>query len=116
LSALSETDQEPNPTKETLSPFFKVSPTFFKNDSKANLADALVIPRSEERRVGKECRSRWLADHEKKKQKGHVVDHVFGSIAAGQQSSGTDSDNVTNPHVWSYGSVQSERSRTKDVP
>src|SRR5437899_4134848 len=26
-------------------------------------------PRSEERRVGKECRSRWAADHEKKKRK-----------------------------------------------
>src|SRR5437867_13181681 len=25
--------------------------------------------RSEERRVGKECRSRWLPDHEKKKKK-----------------------------------------------
>src|SRR6267142_4484474 len=26
-------------------------------------------PRSEERRVGKECRSRWSPDHEKKKKK-----------------------------------------------
>src|SRR5438094_4170631 len=28
-------------------------------------------PRSEERRVGKECRSRWSAYHEKKKEKKH---------------------------------------------
>src|SRR5438874_13572131 len=28
--------------------------------------------RSEERRVGKECRSRWLPDHEKKKRKKEV--------------------------------------------
>src|SRR5205823_13054045 len=26
-----------------------------------------TLPRSEERRVGKECRSRWAADHRKKK-------------------------------------------------
>src|SRR5690606_40301155 len=29
--------------------------------------------RSEERRVGKECRSRWSPDHEKKKEKRHGV-------------------------------------------
>src|SRR5690554_8099025 len=28
--------------------------------------DGQVAPRSEERRVGKECRSRWSPDHEKK--------------------------------------------------
>src|SRR5205807_10588260 len=28
-----------------------------------------TVNRSEERRVGKECRSRWSADHEKKKRK-----------------------------------------------
>src|SRR5438270_13996742 len=27
----------------------------------------VIIPRSEERRVGKECRCRWGADHERKK-------------------------------------------------
>src|SRR5947209_19099648 len=34
-------------------------------------------PRSEERRVGKECRSRWSPDHEKKKDKkrGVEVEH-----------------------------------------
>src|SRR5689334_24153106 len=26
-------------------------------------SDEIVLPRSEERRVGKECRSRWSADH-----------------------------------------------------
>src|SRR5471032_2508683 len=29
--------------------------------------------RSEERRVGKECRSRWSADHQKKKFGGHLA-------------------------------------------
>src|SRR5437764_13863371 len=34
------------------------------------VADALdLAERSEERRVGKECRSRWSADHSKKKEK-----------------------------------------------
>src|SRR5690242_21427793 len=31
--------------------------------------DRLVLGRSEERRVGKECRSRWAADYEKKKKR-----------------------------------------------
>src|SRR5438445_12800954 len=31
--------------------------------------DEGVVPRSEERRVGKECRSRWAPYHEKKKPK-----------------------------------------------
>ena len=26
-------------------------------------ADKVILPRSEERRVGKECRSRWSPDH-----------------------------------------------------
>src|SRR5690348_18342614 len=34
--------------------------------------------RSEERRVGKECRSRWAAEHEKKKKNGDSgVDHIY---------------------------------------
>src|SRR5688572_31545622 len=33
-----------------------------------NAEVAAVKPRSEERRVGKECRSRWSSYHEKKKQ------------------------------------------------
>src|SRR6266704_1849863 len=38
------------------------------------LIRAVVAPRSEERRVGKECRSRWSPDHEKKKkQRGEGV-------------------------------------------
>src|SRR5699024_11857374 len=32
-------------------------------------ANKIMIPRSEERRVGKECRSRWWKYHEKKKKK-----------------------------------------------
>ena len=39
-------DQDPKPTKDTLPPFFKVPPTLPKNDSKANLAAAFVIPAS----------------------------------------------------------------------
>src|SRR5947209_19861317 len=56
-------------------------------EAEADPAERLVVPavkgrehppdlppaepaRSEERRVGKECRSRWLADHEKKKRSG----------------------------------------------
>src|SRR5687767_15926480 len=38
----------------------------------------MVVPlfsRSEERRVGKECRSRWSRHHEKKKQTKDRVDH-----------------------------------------
>src|SRR5690348_17580755 len=44
-------------------------------DARNGVAGALVVlhraaARSEERRVGKECRSRWSPDHEKKKKKG----------------------------------------------
>src|SRR5205809_3480255 len=34
-------------------------------------ADEVIFLRSEERRVGKECRSRWSPDHEKKKKQGN---------------------------------------------
>jgi hypothetical protein len=44
LAALLDTDQDPKPTKDTLPPFFKVPSTLLKNDSKANLAAAFVIP------------------------------------------------------------------------
>src|SRR5205823_14870073 len=33
-------------------------------------------PRSEERRVGKECRSRWAAEHERKKRKAKVKEYA----------------------------------------
>ena len=46
LSSLLDTDQDPKPTKDTLSPAFNVFSTLPKNDSKANLAAALVIPAS----------------------------------------------------------------------
>src|SRR5205085_6103876 len=39
-----------------------------------SLAD--LYPRSEERRVGKECRSRWSPDHEKKRKKLGVAEAV----------------------------------------
>jgi hypothetical protein len=44
LAALLEIDQDPKPTKETLPPFCNVPSTLPKNDYKANLAAALVIP------------------------------------------------------------------------
>jgi hypothetical protein len=46
LAALFDTDQDPNPTKETLLPDFNVPSTFPKKDSNAFLADALEIPES----------------------------------------------------------------------
>src|SRR5690606_23197891 len=46
LAALLETEKEPNPTKETLSPFFKVLATFSVTDSNAFLAATLEIPAS----------------------------------------------------------------------
>src|SRR5690606_41591182 len=60
LALLFEVEKVPNPTKETLSPFFKDLVTFEVNESKAFFAAALDIPaRSEERRVGKEWSLRW---------------------------------------------------------
>src|SRR5438034_10089365 len=41
-------------------------------------SDQLSMPRSEERRVGKECRSRWAPDHEKKKHKRYEYKAVAG--------------------------------------
>src|SRR6267378_5319464 len=35
-------------------------------------------PRSEERRVGKECRSRWSAYHSKKKDANREIEHTLG--------------------------------------
>ena len=35
--------------------------------------DVGTVDRSEERRVGKECRSRWAPDHEKNKTKTHTT-------------------------------------------
>src|SRR6266704_6064584 len=46
--------------------FGKVSSAF---EGFAGIGLRLPGVRSEERRVGKECRSRWSADHEKKKEK-----------------------------------------------
>src|SRR5690348_13256897 len=41
------------------------------------LRASILVPRSEERRVGKECRSRWSPYHEKKKiKKNRYVDNV----------------------------------------
>src|SRR5438046_10204829 len=39
------------------------------HDGQTNRAERLARVRSEERRVGKECRARWAAEHEKKKRK-----------------------------------------------
>src|SRR5437016_13375997 len=45
-----------------------------------DLVDARLV-RSEERRVGKECRSRWSPDHEKKKKKKEEDVHGWGDDA-----------------------------------
>src|SRR5205809_7785573 len=37
---------------------------------------ARLLPRSEERRVGKECRSRWEPEHDKKKREGKMMEDV----------------------------------------
>src|SRR5947199_10459974 len=42
------------------------------------VVDVRPAPRSEERRVGKECRSRWSADHEKKDDARRGVTTVAG--------------------------------------
>src|SRR5207249_6016964 len=42
------------------------------DDLKAKLEGKVEGPRSEERRVGKECRSRWVGGHERKKRRGIV--------------------------------------------
>src|SRR6266542_5288422 len=42
-------------------------------------------PRSEERRVGKECRSRWLPYHYKKNVKGHVEELLAEYIVHGDE-------------------------------
>src|SRR6266513_6074301 len=39
----------------------------FEKITSPGIADKFLSGRSEERRVGKECRSRWSPDHEKKK-------------------------------------------------
>src|SRR5699024_6868143 len=46
LAARCATDQEPNPTKDTRSPFLRVFSTLPKKDSKLFLAAAFVIPAS----------------------------------------------------------------------
>src|SRR5207253_10437640 len=38
--------------------------------------------RSEERRVGKECRSRWARDHEKKKERRYILGRDHGSTCS----------------------------------
>src|SRR3712207_9251019 len=45
-------------------------------DPKSRVAVETLVTRSEERRVGKECRSRWSPYHQKKKDKGKNIDPV----------------------------------------
>src|SRR5436190_5961772 len=40
-------------------------------------AGATIAERSEERRVGKECRSRWSSYHEKKKRRRKILDFAM---------------------------------------
>src|SRR5437868_12480348 len=42
----------------------------------ASLTRCRARSRSEERRVGKECRSRWSPDHQKKKEKTKSKEHI----------------------------------------
>src|SRR5207249_11718029 len=42
---------------------------FERTDLPPRVTDRIENPRSEERRVGKECRSRWAGGHRRKKQK-----------------------------------------------
>src|SRR5437879_13053887 len=54
---------------------------FLAGDGKRGVVEPGAVPflgRSEERRVGKECRSRWSADHytKKKKKKKHIRDKI----------------------------------------
>src|SRR5436190_20065044 len=63
---LSTTPQEPRPGSAL------ASTTFDPRGLKVGFHEVvggLTAPRSEERRVGKECRSRWARGHEKKKEK-----------------------------------------------
>ena len=54
---------------------FGVQPTLYESDPYVGFAPVPLFveeERSEERRVGKECRSRWSREHEKKK-KNHII-------------------------------------------
>src|SRR5690625_8049179 len=53
------------------------------------LVDASEGPRSEERRVGKECRSGWSRDHEEKKSNRH------NSVKRYRDTKGTDQDSAS---------------------
>src|SRR5438552_18997421 len=45
------------------------SPNVFEMAATETITSIILIKRSEERRVGKECRSRWSAYHQKKKKR-----------------------------------------------
>ena len=55
LGFLRNSDDNPGPTT--------ISNTLTKSDDEPNPTSPTTTMRSEERRVGKECRSRWWADH-----------------------------------------------------
>src|SRR5215475_15799063 len=60
-------------------------------------AASVVSARSEERRVGKECRSRWSPYHSKKKKKGEVYD---GDGQDNSSSTSAHSAHVFRIHVY----------------
>ena len=49
-------------TKMTISRYLR-NPDSVANGTQARIAEAIEVLRSEERRVGKECRSRWSPYH-----------------------------------------------------
>ena len=70
LALLSATENVPNPINDTLSPSWRAFVTVETKASTAFFASTLLKPasaataliRSEERRGGEECRSRWSPD------------------------------------------------------
>src|SRR5262249_61710778 len=63
------------------------------------------VRRSEERRVGKECRSRWLAYHLKKKREGRI-----GSVSVWEEKRDGVAGGVGDSFEYSRG-VQTHRRR-----
>src|SRR6516162_10143910 len=75
------------------------------NTTTARSARRTAPHRSEERRVGKECRSRWSPDHEKKnaqweskKLTQELGDRIFGEIAAAMRRGDEDDP----AHIWQW--------------
>src|SRR5689334_24580913 len=75
-AAVADTAAEPAPAPAVADTAAEPAPAPAAADKAAEPAPAAAAepaPRSEERRVGKECRSRWRADDEKKKRRREKV-------------------------------------------